>query len=179
MTHDRLDAARLFFAAWPTPDVQDALHGIALQAQAQCGGRAVTARNIHLTLAFLGNVDRARLPGLEELAAAVAAAPCDLAIDRIGYWRDNRILWAGVERCPEPLTALVAALSSALGAIDFRVDARPYVPHVTLLRDARSKPARSGLPPIAWPVRDFALIESVQRSRGRVYEVLRRWPLRG
>lgn len=178
MTPDRAGPARLFFAAWPTPDVQDALHEIALQAQAECGGRAVTARNIHLTLAFLGNVDRARLPGLEALAAAVAGAPCDLVIDRIGYWRDNRILWAGVERCPEPLTALVAALCGALRAIDFRVDARPYVPHVTLLRNARRAPAQPGLGPIAWPVRDLALIESAPRGRERVYEVLRRWPLR-
>jgi 2'-5' RNA ligase len=46
-----------------------------------------------------------------------------------------------------------------------------------LLRNARRAPAASAIPPVAWAVEDFALIESAARADGRVYEVLRRWPL--
>jgi 2'-5' RNA ligase len=179
MTHDARDTARLFFAAWPGPDVQDALHEIALQARNECGGRAIAARNIHLTLAFLGNVGRTRMAELEALAGATAGSSCDLVVDRIGFFRESRVVWAGVERCPDGLSALVSALSAALRAIEFRLDRRPYVPHATLLRNARRGPPGSGTGPIAWPVRDFALVESVQRGGERIYEVLRRWPLRG
>ena len=171
------EAARLFFAAWPTPAVQRALHRIAEHAQRECSGRAIAARNIHLTLAFLGNVDRGRMPQLDAVAAATTGAPCDLVVDRVEYWRRNRILWAGVERCPLPLPALVADLSSGLRAIGFSLDERPYVPHITLVRNARRKPADSAIAAITWPVRDLALVESVPRGRERVYEVLRRWPL--
>ena len=172
-----IEMARVFFAAWPAPEVQHALHEVARQAQRECGGRAIVARNVHLTLAFLGNIERARLPQLDAAAAGISGSPCELVIDRVEYWRHNRILWAGVERCPDPLQALVASLSTALRALGFKLDDRPYVPHVTLLRNARRAPAGSGVPVIAWPVRDFALVESVQRGRERVYDVLRRWPL--
>ena len=132
-----MGVARLFFAAWPTPEVQQALHEIAGQAQRECGGRAVTARNIHLTLAFLGNVERARVPKFYAVAAGITGAPCDLVVDRVDYWRHNRILWAGVERCSDSLQALVADLCKGLRAIDFSLDERPYIPHITLLRNAR------------------------------------------
>ena len=82
-----------------------------------------------------------------------------------------------MERCPDAARALVAGLATGLRSLGFKPDDRPYVPHVTLLRDARRAPAEPSLPAVVWPVHDFALIESVQRGKGRVYEVLRRWPL--
>jgi 2'-5' RNA ligase len=171
------DTVRLFFAAWPAASVQERLHALAQNARSECGGRAVAQRNIHLTLAFLGDVPRERLPQIEAVAGGIDGACCELAVDRLQYWRHNRIVWAGVERCPEPLRDLARALSARLRAIGFRLDDRPYVPHVTLLRDARRAPADLMIPAIAWPVADIALVESVQRDNGRAYEILQRWPL--
>src|SRR6185295_20153073 len=76
-------SARLFFAAWPEPGIQQALHELARRAQGECGGRAIAARKIHLTLAFLGSFERARLDALEALAAGIAGAPCDLVLTRV------------------------------------------------------------------------------------------------
>jgi 2'-5' RNA ligase len=172
------DSARVFFAAWPPPEVQQALGDIARQAQEECGGRAVPAHNIHLTLVFIGDVARGRVADLEALAATVVAPRFDLAIDRLGYWRHNRILWAGVEECPQALRTLVERLQQPAAAAGFRIERRPYVPHVTLRRDAQRAPANTRIR-VEWPVTEFALVESAQRERGRVYEVLRRWPLAG
>lgn len=169
--------ARLFFAAWPAPEIQQALGDLALGLQAGCGGRAIPARNIHLTLVFLGDVERARLPGLEERARALAAPRFDLNVDRVQYWRHNRIVWAGVAHCPPAALALVEQLAAAAAGEGIAVDRRPYVPHVTLLRDARRAPAEPAVPVIPWPVSRFALVESVPRGRGRAYEPLREWPL--
>jgi 2'-5' RNA ligase len=169
--------ARLFFAAWPAPEVQEALGKLALELKPGCGGRAIPARNIHLTLVFLGDVERASLPRIEALARAVVASRFDLNVDRIQYWRHNRIVWAGVTRCPPAALALVEQLEAGVADAGMRVERRPYVPHVTLLRDALRSPADAAVPAIAWPVDRFALVESVQRDRGRVYEPLREWPL--
>ena len=169
--------ARLFFAAWPAPEVQQALGRLALGLQPGCGGRAIPARNIHLTLVFLGDVERTSLPRVESLAGAVAASRFELSVDRVQYWRHNRIVWAGVARCPPAALALVARLETAASEAGVRVERRPYLAHVTLLRDARRPPAEAAVPAIAWSVERFALVESVQRDRGRVYEPLREWPL--
>ena len=175
------DTARLFFAAWPAPEIQQALGQLAQDLKRECGGRAIPARNIHLTLAFLGNVGRGRMARLEEIAAATSAqrfAQCfELNVARAEYWRHNRIVWAGVDHCPGALQALAAGLERALAPEGFHFDARPYVPHITLLRDARRAPSTSVVSGIPWPVSRIALVESVPRARGRVYEVVRDWPL--
>ncbi|MGH6631463.1 MAG: RNA 2',3'-cyclic phosphodiesterase, partial [Burkholderiales bacterium] len=161
--------ARIFFAAWPAPGIQRALSALAQDLKVGCGGRAPPARNIHLTLVFLGNVERDRLPHLQTLAAGITSPRFELSVDRVEYWRRNRIVWAGVTRCPEALLALVERLEQALSPAGFHFDERPYVPHITLLRDARRVPPEAAVPAVAWPVARFALVESVQRERGRVY----------
>lgn len=171
------DTARLFFAAWPPPQVQQALGKLAQDLKRECGGRAIPSRNIHLTLAFLGNVDRGRLARLEQIAAAVSAQCFELNVARVEYWRHNRIVWAGVEHCPEALQSLALRLEQALSPVGFRFEVRPYVAHITLLRDARRAPSASAVPPIHWPVSRFALVESVPAAQGRGYEVVRDWPL--
>jgi len=170
-------STRLFFAAWPAPDVQHALGGFARSAQRECDGRVVPAHNIHLTLVFLGAVPRERLDGLETLAATIVGEPFTLAVDHVDYWRHNRIVWAGVKECPDGLTALVKRIAQVLTGAGFQLDNRPYVPHVTLLRDAARAPAQNRLAPIAWPVTEFALVESVQLDHSHLYEVLQSWPL--
>jgi 2'-5' RNA ligase len=172
------DTARLFFAAWPAREVQSALADIARRAQRECGGRAIASHNIHLTLVFLGDLPRERISALEALASTVRGHRFELTVNRLEYWRHNRILWAGVRMCPEALQSLVARVQDALAGTEIRFDRRPYVPHVTLLRDARRAPADDACPDVAWPVDDFALMESAPRERGRAYQVLRRWPLR-
>ena len=175
------DTARLFFAAWPSPEIQQALGKLAQGLKQECGGRAIPAHNIHLTLAFLGDVGHSRMARLEEIAAAISGqrfAQCfDLNVARVEYWRHNHIVWAGVEHCPVALQALTAGIERALSPEGFRFDRRPYVPHITLLRDARRAPATAAIPAVPWRVHHFALVESVPRERGRVYEVLRDWPL--
>ena len=169
--------ARLFFAAWPPPEIQQALGRLAVELRPGCGGRPIPAGNIHLTLVFLGDVERTRLPRFESLAQGVAAPPFELGVDRVQYWRHNRIVWAGVAHCPPAALALVEQLATAVISEGVRLERLPYVPHVTLLRAARRAPAEPAVRITPWPVTRFALVESVQRDRGRVYEPLREWPL--
>lgn len=175
--HSPARTVRLFFAAWPEPAVQEALHEIASGLRPACGGRATPLRNIHLTLAFLGDVGIERARDVETIAAATGGMSCDLRFERLGYWRHNRIVWAGVERCPDALRELAGALGENLRAAGFRIESRPYVPHVTLLRGARAAPAAAYIPPIGWRVDALALVQSVRRDDMRRYEVLGRWQL--
>ena len=169
--------ARLFIAVWPTPEVQRALGEIARGAQHECGGRAVPHSNIHLTLVFLGNLPRERIATLEAIAPKVQGHRFTLKVDRLEYWRHNRILWAGTRDIPEALQALVTRLQDALAGADFKFDRRPYVPHITLLRNVRQAPSEDRSPEVSWPVESFALMESAPRERGREYRDLRSWPL--
>ena len=160
---------------WPDAAVRENLYALAQRMHRECGGRLMRRDNLHLTLVFLGNVARESIPQLEAIAQRQSGAGFDLNFGVTGYWRHNRIVWAAPAAAPAALSDLVATLERALKTDGFKFDARTYVPHITLVRDAR---APAVLPPLAfaWPVRDFALIESARGVKGAEYRVLVRWP---
>jgi 2'-5' RNA ligase len=165
---------RLFFALWPASDLQDRLAAWANKVAGR--GRAMRRENIHLTLAFLGATDAALIPDLIALAAGVRFAPVRLPLDRIGYWKHNRIIWCGAGEEPQPLAALVMDLRARLDAAGIRYDPKPFVSHVTLVRNAAGLLATPVWIPLVWEANDFALVGST-RVEGRViYQLLRRFP---
>ena len=148
---------RLFFALWPPPETAQALARWALALK----GRPTAAEKIHLTLAFLGEADAAAA----EAAGRAASAPAfDLPIETAGYWRHNRIVWAGPTETP----LLLQNLSNSL-----KTESRPFAAHVTLLRQAPPPGPLPPLPAVRWPVREFALVKSDYAA----YETLVRFPL--
>jgi len=96
-------------------------------------------------------------------------------LDQPGYWKHNRIAWAGASVVPPELGALVSELRGALAKSQIRFDAKSFVSHVTLLRDAREPRAMPALVPIEWRLDGFALVQSVSLPQGRRYEILKSW----
>lgn len=144
---------RLFFALWPPRETALALHAWANGLE----GRVTAADKIHLTLAFLGGVEPQKA-----IAAArqVAGEPFDLPIDSARYVRDNHMVWVGPREMPEGLRVLAKRLHLALYRAEFILERRPFAAHVTLLRKARRPAAIAPLPTVAWPVQEFALVNS-------------------
>lgn len=164
---------------WPDAGARDALAAAAEALRRACGGRAPPARNLHLTLAFLGDVPAAQLPDLMDIAGGLAAASFELTLDRVGYWRQHRLVWVGPQNCPAALQALAAELADALQARGFDIERRRFLPHLTLLRDARRAPATTELGPISWHVQQFALVCSRPAVPGVHYDMVSDWPLAG
>jgi 2'-5' RNA ligase len=170
------DSLRLFFALWPDDATRDALYRTGKSLHTHWGGRLMHADTLHITLAFLGSTPAEQLDVLVACADSIHSEPFELILDQAGYWRHNRIGWLGATATPPQHFELVGALNAALQAAGFSVDARPHVPHVTLLR----KSAGGEVPPcepVRWPVSDFVLVASRTETEGARYEVIRRWPL--
>jgi 2'-5' RNA ligase len=125
-----------------------------------------------MTLVFLGDVDRRRMAELERIACGAEASTFTLRIDNGGYWPRQKIVWAAPQSVPAALQRLVCALEAGLRAAGFQIEDRAWRPHVTLLRDAR-RPAALPDMALAWPLREFVLVES---ARGD-YRVIGRWAL--
>lgn len=181
-------SCRVFFALWPEPQLAQTIHRRAHALQALIGGRLMREDTLHLTLAFLGEVDSAALPALHTVGAAISAPAFGLPLDRLGCWRHNRIAWLAPAAPPDTLLQLVDTLVCGLRKAGFGGEDRRFSPHMTLLRktdpaacdQVGTQLAALAEPPLPpWRVRDFVLVESRRDQHGARYAVLGRWRLDG
>ena len=172
-------SARLFIALWPDASTQDALHAEAARFAAL--GRRLSARNLHVTLAFLGNVPLRRVEAITGLMRDAGPAACEFTLEHFGYFAQSGVLWAAPVATPVAVAAYQQRLTAALGAAGLRVEKRAFRLHVSLLRDAaRPAPEQLNVPlNIPWRVRDIALVGSEPAAGGSRYVVLSRVPAPG
>ena len=141
--------------------------------------RPVVAANFHITLHFLGDI--APRP-LERLCAAVDqinASRFELRLNTLGYFPAPGIGWLGSDDIPAELNQLVRALQKVGRSIGVKTPRKTFVPHLTLFRNCRARPAL----PISAPDFDitcdgFALFESIAGRKGVRYQLVRRWSLK-
>jgi 2'-5' RNA ligase len=179
MSHQKgaVETQRLFFALCPEPALQERLAQTAAALLPRAAGYRVRVENLHCTLVFLGAVKAAQRLCLENAASRIKAEPFSLTLDRLGYFRRPQVAWLGCTTTPTALQALVAALSDAAASCGFPPERRPYEVHLTVVRKLRRDPGRLPLLPIAWPVKQYVLMESVSEVDGVHYRPLRFWEL--
>ncbi len=173
---ERNRSHRLFFALWPDEVTRAELAKL-LDVIPRHRGKPVAVQNLHITLAFIGNVDEAMKQCLQERAEKVNSEPFSMTMTRLGYFRRAKVTWLGPETCPLPLQSLVECLNTELEACGHRPDKRPFSPHLTLFR--KSKPVKfdSKIVPLHWQINRFCLVQSNTLPQGAEYRVLRDYPL--
>jgi 2'-5' RNA ligase len=166
---------RLFFALWPDEPAAARLAALSRELATLSGGRPVAVAKIHLTLAFLGDVEDSALEPARRAVEGSRHPPFEVALDQVGSFKGARVAWAG---CAEPSRGLVdlqSELDSRLRRAGFALDERPYTPHVTLARKVTRAMGRTPTEPIRWRARSFALVRS-ELGRGS-YATLEEWAL--
>jgi 2'-5' RNA ligase len=140
---------------------------------------------LHVTLRFIGEVER---PLAEDIAAAlgsVQASRVELGLHGVGFFDQGRqgVLFArAIPR--DPLDALHKKIDRALVSVGLEPDRRAFLPHITLARRRRA-----ATDPSAWleshaalsappePVDQFILYESRLGHDGAHYEAVTEYPL--
>lgn len=173
---------RLFVALCPAPDVRDrlvdAMEGADLKWQPE--------QQLHLTLRFIGEVERPLANDIAEALGELRSPAFDLAVSGIGRFDHGRrgSLWAGVAP-KEPVKALAAKIERACQGAGLPPERRAFHPHITLARWNGGKPAldrwtelHSSLRSEAWTVEEFTLFESHLGNSGAHHEPVLTVPLR-
>lgn len=165
---------RCFVALWPDDAARERLTAVAREQQRRFPrARAMCAENLHLTLAFIGELDEARAA---VVAAALDALPFEdftWTLDAVGAFDRARVLWAAGADC-EPLSRLAQRVRSVLDELHVPYDRKPFVAHVTLLRGLTRGDARHAaaaiVPPVSWRADRPRLVCSVHREGRLRYE---------
>lgn len=148
--------------------------------------RWIPSENWHITLKFLGATRQILVPWIEETVGAVASAGPAIAahLTSLGAFPTigrARVLWAGVEESDGRLASLVSDLEAAL-ANEFRMEVRPFHPHLTVARSEPPVPLPGGFSETLVSAEPFIADRLVlyrshlERPRPR-YEALRSFPL--
>lgn len=113
---------------------------LAVQQRLKAWGKGSFSRpeNLHLTLAFLGEVAAERVGEIQSILDQLNVPRLRLLFNHVGYFqrRDGDIWWIGLEH-NQGLFALQKELHQLLTAAGFPLDNRPFSPHVTLARRVR------------------------------------------
>jgi 2'-5' RNA ligase len=174
---------RLFVAIRPPEPIRDLL----IDAMDEAGDfRWQSDEQLHLTLRFIGEVER---PVADDIAAALAKLRCEpmeLRIAGTGRFerRSGGVVWAAVEP-KAAVTALAAKIERACQIAGLVPEHRAFHPHITLARwsGRRSREAADflertrGLASEPFPVDVFTLFESRLSRHGALYEAVAIYPL--
>ena len=148
------------------------------------GARWQADDQLHLTLRFVGEVDRHVAADIAAALATVNVVPFDLVLDGIGSFdRRGRIdtLWVGV--APRAVVAALAArVDSALARVGLAPETRAFIPHITVARLGREAGPITDfpvtpIPALRFPVTGFALWESLLGHAASDYRIIERYPV--
>jgi 2'-5' RNA ligase len=174
----------------PEPQRDELGRFIALCARSAPDFRWTPTANLHITIRFVGSVDRRLVEEVADSLAGLALAGFELEVGEIGAFgrgRTVRVVWLGLRGGADGAGVLAAAVEAEclragmVGAVS--AQERPFQAHLTLAR-ARARtgsrlpdlPATPSLNP--WRADHLILYSSRLTKAGAIYEGLRNFPLR-
>jgi RNA 2',3'-cyclic 3'-phosphodiesterase len=178
-------AKRLFIALELPESCRNTLAGLGTPIG---GVRWLEADQLHLTLAFLGDVEEEAEMRLREKLNDVRVAPFVLKAKDVGIFGKPRptVIWAGVGTGHPHLFALHKHVHDALLAAHFNPTLRAFHPHITLarLKDVAAPTVRPFLRKYEsqelclMEITGFALFSSYVSQPGSRYKVEAHYELR-
>lgn len=149
---------RLFIALVPDDEVREQLADWRDAWNWTRSATPVKTGRLHVTLHFLGDVERDRVGKLIDMLPE-SFPPFDLALGNAALW-PHGIAVLEPESVPAELKDLHDAIAVVLQRMGLQVDARPYRPHVTLARRATGALLQGTGPEINWRIDRYALMQS-------------------
>ena len=148
--------------------------------------RWVASENIHLTLRFIGEVERPLANDVADALSRMSAEAFALRLKHVGMFdqRSGGALWAGVEP-KAPIASLAAKIDRACQSAGIEPEHRAFHPHVTIARYRRQERAQAqdflernrAFATPAFTAERFILFESRLSRHGAHYEPVASYPL--
>jgi 2'-5' RNA ligase len=160
---------RCFIAAWPYEVTRLALASLSDDVRRRIEHRRATrVDDLHLTLAFVGDIADDVALDLADAVAKLRFKPFAWQLDTLGFFEQARVVWVGAtDATTKMLADLADRVHALLDEMNIAYDRRPLAPHVTLLRGVKRFDVET-VAPILWYVDSIALYRSsptLQASR--------------
>lgn len=168
------ESQRLFFALWPDDKTRKIIAKLVQRVIPHHQGKPIRTDNLHLTLAFLGNVNNAQRDCVEAVAESLSITPFSLCLDHLGVFSSAKVLWLGIKEQPDALTQLANNLANGARDCEIKLDEKAFKPHVSLIRKTNQLHELE-VEPIYWNINQFCLVQSIPHREGVEYRVVKSW----
>ena len=127
-------------------------------------GSYSASNNLHLTLAFIGEVDN--VPEIKTALQTISYRPFKLSLSDFGNFGD--ILWVGVKG-NQGLSQAAKSVREALDRAEISYDRQKFMPHITLVRKATGSWKAVKAPKGEMMVKRISLMKSSVKDGKTVY----------
>ncbi len=172
---------RVFFAVDLPDTVKDYLYNLHKLVDHKLAHVSwVQKKNLHVTLKFLGEVDRYTLGKLKERVATIKFKPFKMKLTKVGYFPSAssiRVVWVGME----PAELLIDLHQKVdLELIGLFPQEQQFSAHLTLGRvksiekkkEFKEKLDSLKIEPLEFEVKNFKMMKSDLQKEGPIYEEL-------
>lgn len=137
----------------------------------------VPTLNLHLNLAFLGNLTEEQIEALFDMVNDIQFNPINIDINTIGHWQQHEILWVGAKDQNKGFYDLSQKLKCIGKKLNLDMDENTYVPHIGIYRHCQLCPKISKIQPLEFHFTfdTFVLFQTLAMSHGIDYHIIRHW----
>lgn len=156
---------RLFVAVQLSEELKKSITGT-LHDLKQKGvrGNYVPTKNLHLTLAFIGEIENPDI--VKEALKGISYKPFKLSLSEMGTFGD--LLWVGMKG-NQGLSAAAKSVRDALDAAGIPYDRKAFTPHITIIRKSSGSWKQVPPPKGQMMVKSISLMKTTFKDGKPVY----------
>lgn len=187
----KTSSSRLFIAIPVTTAVRQLVTGVREALGHQPNVRWVSPDNLHITLKFLGDVEKRQLPAIVQACRDSATSHKEIHTGTtipgaFPAWQNARVFWIGLQHDSIPrLQLLQQTIEQQLLPLGFTPEDRAFRPHLTIGRVKRGRNADPAadflqnhtLQEMIFTVREIVLYRSSLGPEGPRYQALENFAL--
>lgn len=189
-----MEGVRSFIAIEIPPSLRNLLENLQRDLKKADGDvRWVRPEGIHLTLKFLGSIEKGEVEKISRALESIATAwrPFELNFHGLGCFpgfRSPRVIWVGLNQGVGSITSLQHAIEESLAKEGFAREDRAFTPHLTIGR-VRSQKGKEPLLRAIEMKKDVALggfwtreitfFRSELHPKGAIYTKMGIFPMKG
>lgn len=138
-------------------------------------GRIIPTQNLHITLAFMGQIPKSKIKSLISTGDSIDLPEFSVNVNQWGYFEAAKTLWLGTSEDKDLQDARSEFSDSDIN----QTKGYAYIPHISVMRAVTTLPNFKLLTPPNFDIdlNHFCLYESISDAEGSRYELLERWRL--
>jgi 2'-5' RNA ligase len=173
------ETERVFFALLPPEEIKKHIYNFVTSLATDDTIKIVPKDNYHITLLFLGDINKNIIPEIINKASCIKCPSFDLHLNTTGHFKKSKVLWLGTKSKSLEIEYLLDSLTKNLNSIaslNLPENNYNFTPHITIFKKVfdidNHLPLKTNQISLTLRVEKFCLVKSIFEDHNFRYEIL-------